>query len=406
VSSAEHFVWAVDGKPVSVHLSAHAVRQLEAIRPQPGETRTPEAGGLLLGRFRQVNDGWIVAVDAIELSSCEHARGASWTLSRRDRSALARQIRRFSKAGVVGWFRTHTRPGLYLDEHDHQLFRDLFTHPAAVALAMREDAQAGFFFWENGEIVRTRPYTTFKCTAEALRFTPAPVKQPVAPASVSPVRSWHKGLAWLPLAAAVGISVLWVGPNPFGTKTEPAPSAESAKRPVFAPPPLDDSAKLVPAVAERTEPVVRKPSAMAPVEQPPARLAARPAAPRRVEPVVVARLEPPKPNVVKRAVAAIPGFGFLTKKKKAADDSPAVAVRQVPPARFTEPFPVRVKVKIGSDGYVKSTHLLTSSASAETAQAVMRAARAWRFTPARQENRPVASELILTFEPHPSRAGM
>jgi TonB family protein len=114
---------------------------------------------------------------------------------------------------------------------------------------------------------------------------------------------------------------------------------------------------------------------------------------------VIATVEPPKPNVLKRAVGSIPGLGFLKKPKTEELDSPATVARRVQPARFDDTSPVRVKVKIGTDGYVKSAHLLTTSTTAATASSVMRAAREWRFTPAKQANRPVESEMVLTFQP-------
>ena len=56
MASAEHFVWAVDGSPVSVHLGADAVRVLEPKLRSGSLERPDEIGGFLLGRSRQVND--------------------------------------------------------------------------------------------------------------------------------------------------------------------------------------------------------------------------------------------------------------------------------------------------------------------------------------------------------------
>lgn len=406
MSSSEHFVWAVDGKPVSVHVAADAVRQIEALLQAEGGERHPEIGGFLLGHARQVNDAWIVRVDAIELASCEHARGQSFTLSRRDRDAFARQMRRLSKQGVVGLFRSHTRPGLYLDQHDMQLFGEFFSHPAAIALAVREDAQAGFFFWEDGEVNRSRPYVTFTCRAEALHFAPQPVKEIPLPAPHRPSPQLRKELLWFPLAAAVALGIFWTPSVPFERPAERTRRVAPVERPVFAPPAeeREDVAELrnasVPAPA--AEQVFRKPSAMPAAAErmkspAPVRRTPKPAPPAQR---ITAKADIPKPNAIKRAVGSIPGLGFLKKTKESQLDVPPVATRRVAPSRFGDSHPVRVKVKIGKDGYVKSAYLLTSSAKADTIQAVMQAARNWRFTPARQENRPVESELVLTFEPH------
>jgi TonB family protein len=413
VASPEHFVWAVDGKPVSIHLGADVVRALEPWLRSGSPGRENEIGGFLLGRSRQVNDSWIVAAEGIELAACEHARGPSWTLSRADREAFARQMRRLSDRRVVGWFRTHTRPGLYLDQHDFDLFRDFFHHPAAIALVARPDSTAGFFFWENGDVERTRPCATFSLRTEAMKFTPQPVRNITEPQPGIARSGVRKELLWIPALAGIGLAMFWSPTLPFGNRTEPAgePAAVAAggARPVFQPPerktpePGLQPAVLpvqTPPAARTTEPTAPLPvRASAGLEVPPPRPSSAGEKKQPVPAAVVATAEPPKPHLLKRAVGSIPGLSFLKKPKTEDLDAPPVVARRVRPARFDDTSPVRVKVKIGKDGYVKSAHLLTTSTNAATASSVIRAARSWRFTPARQANRPVESEMVLTFQP-------
>ena len=424
MASSEHYIWAVEGKPVSVHLGADVVRTLEDCLPSRSASRDNETGGFLLGRVRQVNDSWIVAVDSIQFAACEHARGPSWTLSRVDTEAFARQKARLSSRGVVGWFRTHTRPGLYLDQHDFSIFREFFPHPASIALVVRPDAEAGFFFWEKSDIERSRSCATFTCRAEALKFSARNGHDFGLPA-VPPRPGLRKELLWIPAAAGIAIALLWSPRVPFSRQAEPSSDTAGAERPVFAPrpepeeegrTPLYSASAAAPAKASRPPkpspmplPRVEEPATPTPAKTQTPRPPAVPAAPqaqpderpakKQAPARVVATLDPPAPNIVKRAVGSIPGLGFL--KKRATDklDAPPAVVRQVRPSRFDDAQPVRVKVKIDKDGYVRSAHLLTSSASAPTAQSVIRAAREWRFTPARQANRPVESEMVLTFQP-------
>ena len=72
--------------------------------------------------------------------SCEHWRGASWTLSPKDRLKLGERLRRRqwpAPLEPVGCFRSHTRPGLYLDQDDFGVFSQFFSDPNQVFLLVR-----------------------------------------------------------------------------------------------------------------------------------------------------------------------------------------------------------------------------------------------------------------------------
>jgi len=173
---SEHYVWSPDAGPISIHLSLDVVQKLHPPAPGP-ESRTPEIGGVLVGWTRQRDDLTLVSIEDCVLVDCEYARSASWSLSARDRYVLEstlRQLGRRKKGSptVIGWFRTHTRRGLYLDEYDFNLFREYFSGPACVALLIRPDQPvptAAFFFWEGGELQRSQPHGTFPFSVEALR---------------------------------------------------------------------------------------------------------------------------------------------------------------------------------------------------------------------------------------------
>ena len=375
-AASEYYIWSLDGKPVSVHLNLKVVHELQPLVQPASGSRALEHGGILLGRVRRVNDCYMVCVDAAEMLTCEHARGASWTLSARDQQAMLRRIRRqHGSISVVGWFRTHTRPGLYLDQHDFTLFNDHFAHPSSVSLVVRpQDREAAFFFWEEGDIKRSSPYQTFPFIPQALgthqeiqRFEPAAVDLVAVPAASvvrRPGRTFsslvgRRALYAAPIVAGVLAGLLWQ-PNIERRRSAGKPGESElsrSERRVFTPPePLNEQP------VEAAEPVRATPVETAPqpvatrkVRPKPARkVAVMPTRPRPIPaavPVItvqpppitaVARLDSPavlqdrvslprmpqtvreeKPSKMRRVIGSIPLLGFLKKKKPAKSEEAA-----------------------------------------------------------------------------------
>ena len=221
VSDDSYHVWYVDGKPVSVYLNTRVIREIRTLMQEAPVTRNRqrEIGGILIGRV--ATNSATISVETIEVVPCEHARGDSWILSKFDKANLIRCMRRIASRGrlvPVGWFRTHTRRGLYLDQHDYELCRDHFCDPTSVALLIRPEAEcapeAGFFFWEEGEMQRTTCWRTFAFEEPS---QPGPVPPP-APQALQPVARKHfpikKTLLWAPAAAGLAAGLLWQ-PEPF-----------------------------------------------------------------------------------------------------------------------------------------------------------------------------------------------
>jgi hypothetical protein len=161
------YIWHVPGKSCTIHLSLNAVDHLndsvtEAFKSVP--RRGLETGGLLLGRIDSSN-GLKVIVEDFEAVDSEHRRGPSYTLSAKDKGLLEETISR-RKDSVVGFYRSHTRPGLFLDEEDFGLLKEHFADPSCVFLLVKPSASptdgvAGFFFWEDGDIHRQSSYLQF-----------------------------------------------------------------------------------------------------------------------------------------------------------------------------------------------------------------------------------------------------
>lgn len=212
-SLAPVYIWEPPTGNITVHLSLDVVSSLSALmksREDAGKERAVEIGGLLLGGA-QSGEKRITVVEDFEPFPCEYVREASYTLSAKDRRRLDERLRRSGKGAhsVVGFYRSHTRPGLYLDQDDLVLADACFAHPSQVVLAVKPALAAltgGFFFWEEGEMRRQSSYLEFPFdTAQLLagghrvcKRSEQWIAAPAAPAFLPPrlrLRRWQAVLA-------------------------------------------------------------------------------------------------------------------------------------------------------------------------------------------------------------------
>lgn len=169
------YEWKVAGSPVAVRLSLATIERLGLETTNGLGTaakRADEAGGVLLGRA-EIGDTTTVLIEDFEPVRCEHRRGPSYVLSASDRKRLEKALRRRrGDKRVVGFYRSHTRPGLYLDQDDWTVLTDYFSNPSQVSLLVRPDAgkaaTAGFFFWEEGDVHRQSTYLEFPFSREEI----------------------------------------------------------------------------------------------------------------------------------------------------------------------------------------------------------------------------------------------
>jgi hypothetical protein len=191
--AAVGYLWQDPGDSIVIQVDLNFVDRLAAaIQQDSGNgSRAVEIGGFLLG---QTSDGDepTVLIEDFELVPCQHLRGASYSLSAKEQQQLGARVGRRRKSQVVGFFRTHTRPGLYLDQDDLAVFSRYFPEAARVFLLVRPSsdgpATGGFFFWEDGDINRRAPHSQFPFDSMQLggtpgpRLAPLPVQKPVATA--------------------------------------------------------------------------------------------------------------------------------------------------------------------------------------------------------------------------------
>jgi hypothetical protein len=201
----------------------------------PTGSRAPEIGGVLLGRVQEFSEGhWSVQIHNVELLDCERAWDESYTLTLYDKAQWSRRLRqllRERKNGYVpvGWFRTHTRKGLYMDQHDLELMRLFFPHPSSVAMIVRpgrsfESGTAGFFLWENGDMERAQPQEAFAFPPQGVGADAESSAEVAAapeidlPPLVGPVRQPRRAWLWATAAAGALAGILW---QPADTGVEP-----------------------------------------------------------------------------------------------------------------------------------------------------------------------------------------
>jgi hypothetical protein len=239
--TGQYAIWSVEGKPFEIRLALDVVDRLnpEVMRGFGAvRRRGTETGGILLGAIEPVGDRILITVDEFELVPCEYAFGPSYVLSPADLQRFRSALAAFDPSArkqhyTVGYFRSHTRDGLQLDEQDTRFFRNYFPDPYHVAMLVKPFAtrapQAGFFFQEKGVLPLDASYLEFPfrrrdlIVAEGgeetteLRRRPAPVESfPVSKTAAREARTEEDGEA----APAVDRSL-----NPFAGTPLAAPAA-------------------------------------------------------------------------------------------------------------------------------------------------------------------------------------
>jgi len=220
--------------PLSVLLNVEVISGLNdalAAGLQADPARGVEVGGILLGRVDEREPAHpIIHIEKFDPIESEHRHGPSFLLTDRDKLRLRNRLawwsrRRRSGLRPVGFYRSHTRPGLYLDNGDFSVIRGFFPDRRSVfllvrpavpdacseplseprALASGSQTVAGFFFWEQGDIHRQSSYLQFPFDPVRLPLlTPAPIARPAKPARSAPVPSRVR------LGAAIAAGLLLV----------------------------------------------------------------------------------------------------------------------------------------------------------------------------------------------------
>ncbi len=171
MSNAKFGSWVVPESPVDIEYSLiviDEIRQVVADGFQRLQRGGIEVGGVLYG----TREDRLVKVTAMREIACEHARGPTFHLSDNDRAALTAQLARDKEdsrlAGlqVVGWFLSHTRSDVILQQSDLDTYNTFFRESWQVTMVVHPGRtgimRAGFFVREpNGSIKGERSYQEF-----------------------------------------------------------------------------------------------------------------------------------------------------------------------------------------------------------------------------------------------------
>ena len=207
--SAPYYVWQEPGKKIAIHLYFDVIDRLNYEVMQGFGAlprRGAEVGGVLLGRVDSSGDDRLVYVEDCEPVPCEYNFGPSYNLTEREQEALGQVLERWKpgpdrRISVVGFYRSHTRKDLFLDERDLAVCSAHFSSPSSVFLVVKPFATrsplAGFFFWEDGHIHSEAPYAEFSFHRRDLGGgDPRPVrpsfKKSVEPVPVLPAEGGHE----------------------------------------------------------------------------------------------------------------------------------------------------------------------------------------------------------------------
>jgi len=170
-SGLPYYVWEVAGKPVSIQLYYDVIDRMQPdiLRGLGAlKRRGAEVGGILLGRLDPESSGRVIIED-FETIPTEYLNGPSYNLSPKDLAGFEAAVARHPKldGGLVpvGFYRSHTRDELYMDDADLALARRFFPGEGHVFLLIKPYASrpcvGGFFFWEDGAINRESSYLQF-----------------------------------------------------------------------------------------------------------------------------------------------------------------------------------------------------------------------------------------------------
>ena len=155
--------WTAPQSPLDIEYSLLVIDEIRQVVTEGFQRLSRggiEVGGVLYGTV----DGRCVKIMEMRPIACEHARGPTFSLSENDRNALATQLEEYRESyrlqsmTAVGWFLSHTRSEVTLQESDLETYNTFFPESWQVTLVVRPgrggSMRAGFFVREAGGTVK------------------------------------------------------------------------------------------------------------------------------------------------------------------------------------------------------------------------------------------------------------
>jgi hypothetical protein len=164
MSDSSFGTWTVPESPVDIEYSMSVIEEIRQAVAEGFQRLSRggiEVGGVLYGSVV----GRRLRIMAVREIACEHARGPTFHLSENDRELLRAQLERerddprLSGMGPVGWYLSHTRSEITLQESDLDTYNTFFPQPWQVTMVIRPvrstSMRAGFFVREADGTVKT-----------------------------------------------------------------------------------------------------------------------------------------------------------------------------------------------------------------------------------------------------------
>jgi proteasome lid subunit RPN8/RPN11 len=205
-TASEFGVWTADGQPWTVEYSLAVLDDIR-VAVVDGLHRLSrgglEVGGVLFGD----RSGSRVRILAQRPMACEHSRGPCFVLSEKDLAELPQALAPLDNLQPVGWYHSHTRAGIQLDDADIDLFNRHFPLPWQCALVLHPEkfgpVTAGFFFREaHGQLPAAASPREFEVASLGKRERPTgaePPAEPAPPALESMVLPPRPGRSQIPI---------------------------------------------------------------------------------------------------------------------------------------------------------------------------------------------------------------
>jgi hypothetical protein len=264
----EYAVWTIPGTAFSVWYWLSLFHEID-FQVNEAYRRIPhggmEIGGLLFGRADESS----ARIEAFRAIACEHSRGPSFVLSDRDLNGLREQLGTAASdpdlqgLDVLGWFISHTRSQLEVNERERGLFDELFPGPAKLTILIKPErfqpTRFAFFARNpdgalagNGDDAIILPLPGRASGAAPLASIPAPssesARERQETETAEPAVSDEKGARVAPVLPdrASEVAITAVLPEPVSA-------------PIIAPQPAAESLPSIEEIRRKRAEAIRKP---------------------------------------------------------------------------------------------------------------------------------------------------
>src|SRR5579872_754822 len=218
------------GTPHFVRIHDNAVKRFESYVRGLTAATAGAAGGILLGAI-EAADQWSVTVLDFTPVLCEHRRDGRSTFMDCPAQCFKNAVRRAGQSGkrnlgIVGYYRSHTRPEYALEKADHDLFKKYFAQDVRLLLLIKP-APASittgvFYLGLDGQLHPDRSTVEFPVNLKELGAEESP-EAPEVPVAPAPILQVHVAAVPVVIPAAPKVEAVPV-PVPVPVSA-PAPKA-------------------------------------------------------------------------------------------------------------------------------------------------------------------------------------